>query len=158
MGKFSLLTWVRGIDIFGYPFSLNFRGDDSRKSLLGAMLTLFVHGFTITVALVKAAEITSMADPEITVYDRTFSQAEMEEFAVEGQTFADFGFNLGMSFTATNWVDGWEPAFPPEMGRLVARHMRDRKGVENDFEEIDLVNCLDAIEDFEGLTESVQEL
>ena len=72
-GKFSLVKWVRGLDIFGYPFSLNFRGDDSRKSLLGAMLTLFVHSFTIAIALVKLTEISQMNDPEITVYDRTFS-------------------------------------------------------------------------------------
>ena len=83
MGKFSVLSWVRSLDIFGYPFSLNFRGDDSRKSLLGALLTLFVHSFTIAVSLVKVAEITTMNDPEITVYDRSFSQEETEDFVAQ---------------------------------------------------------------------------
>ena len=53
------------IDIFGHKPGLNYRGQETHNTLLGAFFTLIVYVLTIVIMVQKVAEIFLMQDPSI---------------------------------------------------------------------------------------------
>ena len=77
--KFSLIALVRGLDIFGHPITVNFRGSQTHKSILGALCTLTVYAITIAIATTKLTEIKDMNDPQITAFTKPLTEAERSD-------------------------------------------------------------------------------
>ena len=52
--RFNFLEKVRGLDMYGIPFSLQYNGEDKYKSLPGAFISLIVLVFCIIYGTQKA--------------------------------------------------------------------------------------------------------
>lgn len=68
--RVSILGKLRQADIFGHPITLSYKGSEAHKTLLGALISIFV--FLATLILMAAAfqEVALMEDPRIQIYSR----------------------------------------------------------------------------------------
>ena len=44
---------VKSIDVYGQPFTVNFKGSETHKTYVGAFFTLLTYGFLIFYAVVR---------------------------------------------------------------------------------------------------------
>ena len=63
-----MMSYLRSYDSFGEPVSLNYKGDSSYKTLLGAVMTLCLNTFLLVYAADKLLALVKYQDPSVTQY------------------------------------------------------------------------------------------
>ena len=61
----SITSYLRSYDSFGEPVSLNYKGDSSYKTLLGAVLTLCLNTFLLVYAADQLLALVKYQDPTV---------------------------------------------------------------------------------------------
>ena len=67
----NLGEWVKGLDIFGHPITVFYKGDSTYKTKLGALCTLSVYFLTLLYAMAKLTEMVGMYDPDVIIFTKT---------------------------------------------------------------------------------------
>jgi len=62
----SLLRKFIGLDMYGYPIGVNYKGESAFKTKLGAVLTMLTYAAVLTYSLVKFNRLVHRDRPEIT--------------------------------------------------------------------------------------------
>ena len=76
----SLKAFVTSLDAFGEPISINYKGDSTYKTCLGAIFTIGLKSFVLFYALAQLVALFQFKDPEITQYDVYEPRTEDVEF------------------------------------------------------------------------------
>ena len=58
--------FLKAQDVFGEPVTLNYNGESSYKTLLGALVTLILKSFILVFATTEIIGLISYKDPKIT--------------------------------------------------------------------------------------------
>ena len=89
----SLTSYIRSFDSFGEPVSLNYKGDSSYKTLLGAILTLCLNTFLLVYAADQLLALVKYQDPTVTQY--TIYEPRNENDAINlGETKGSIVFGI----------------------------------------------------------------
>ncbi len=64
----SILSYIVSVDSFGEPISVNYKGDSSYKTLIGALATIVLKTFVLVYASIQLIGLFEYADPDITQY------------------------------------------------------------------------------------------
>ena len=64
----SVRNHIVSLDSFGEPISVNYKGDTSYKTCLGALATIALKTFLLIFASVKLLELAEYKNPEISQY------------------------------------------------------------------------------------------
>ena len=67
----NLGEWVKGIDIFGHPVTVFYKGDNTYKTKLGVLCTLTVYFLTFFYSVSKFTEMVVMNDPDVLIFTKT---------------------------------------------------------------------------------------
>ena len=60
------MAFVTSFDAFGEPVSINYKGDSTYKTCLGALFTICLKSFVLVFALTQLVALFQFKDPEIT--------------------------------------------------------------------------------------------
>ena len=74
---FKFINYLISLDAFGEPVTLNYRGDSSFKTGVGAFFTIVLRIFIFTYGLFELIKVLQYEDPQIsqyTIYDKRNSQ------------------------------------------------------------------------------------
>ena len=127
MGKLSNILMSR--DRLGHPISVNYKGEDTHKTKIGALLSIGIQVMVIIFLIQRTIALVEMSDPTIVNQTRPIYEAEAEEF---GQLeLEDYHFNFGVFFTDRH---GDPLEIPPEVGRVIQdRRARGERDVESNI-------------------------
>ena len=95
----SIYRFLLSFDAFGEPISVNYKGEKSYKTGLGALFTIAIKGFLLLYLTLAFLELTGYKDPKIiqyTVYDPRVSGDEINL----GESHGAFMFGLQDKNTA----------------------------------------------------------
>lgn len=62
----SVKEFVTSFDVFGEPITINYKGDATFKTCLGAVATIGLKVFVLVFAATQLLALTQFKDPEIT--------------------------------------------------------------------------------------------
>lgn len=125
--RFSIKRFVRGLDDFGHPIQVNYKGEETFQSLLGSVLTIVVQVLTVINIVRAIKEITLMQEPQIESYEVPISvEEQMQNKSV---SFAEMQFYFGVIVTVESDAGDQSSRIPPELGELKA-FMRNRASKE----------------------------
>ena len=117
MGNF--LGNLKSRDKFGHSLEVNYKGERSFKTFLGAVITTLIQFLVLTFFLLKIIALVTMSNPNITSYERPMYLEEVTDF--DKMYFKDYDFNMGFAIKrelgegeGTRQVD-----IPVEFGRFV---------------------------------------
>ena len=78
-------------DAFGEPISVNYKGETSHKTAVGALFTLAIKSFLLIFAFQQILTLTSYDDAAITQYSVLSSRTQGDSFNM-GTSKANVGF------------------------------------------------------------------
>ena len=94
MGKLSSILMSR--DRLGHPISVNYKGEDTHKTKIGAFLSIGIQVMVVIFMIQRIIALVEMTDPTIVNQTRPIYEEEAEEF---GQLeLEDYHFNFGVFF------------------------------------------------------------
>ena len=62
----SLIQWFRSFDNFGEPISVNYKGDTTYKTSVGALFSLLLRIFILGFGIFTLLDVVGYQDPQIT--------------------------------------------------------------------------------------------
>ena len=74
---FNFIKYLTSLDAFGEPVTLNFKGESSFKTSVGAFFTIILRAFILSYGLIMLIGVLQYEDPQIaqyTIYDKRNSQ------------------------------------------------------------------------------------
>ena len=83
-----------GRDILGHSISINYRGNTSYNTYLGALLTIGVQMLVLVQLVQKSIDLYSMEDPNVTIMSRPIYEEESNQL----YNFKDHRFDVGVAF------------------------------------------------------------
>ena len=66
--KVSFSNLLKSIDSFGHPIQVNYKGEETFKSLVGGVLSLLSLALTLVLVLKAVNEIVAMEEPTLTEF------------------------------------------------------------------------------------------
>ena len=82
-----------GRDILGHSISINYRGNTSYNTYLGALLTIGVQMLVLVQLVQKSIDLYSMEDPNVTIMSRPIYEEESSQV----YNFKDHKFDVGVA-------------------------------------------------------------
>lgn len=71
--------FLKGLDSFGYPISVNYKGEESYNSVLGGIFSVIVLCFTMIQVVMAVKELYLMEDPELAEYRQPITVTDRED-------------------------------------------------------------------------------
>ena len=84
------------LDHLGHKFSLNYKGEETYQTKLGALLTIASTVLVGILFVLKATEVIEMKDPTVQVYSRSIYKKEVD--SLSEINLGDNHFNFGVQF------------------------------------------------------------
>ena len=139
--RFSIKRFVRGLDDFGHPIRVNYKGEETFQSHIGGFLTIVVQVLTVINIVRAIKEITLMQDPQIESYKVQISvEEQMQNKSV---SFAEMQYYFGVIVNVQSDAGDRSSRIPPELGELKAlMRVRASKQVEKN---LTLKDCWDVV-------------
>ena len=97
---FSLGSFLLRWDRLGHPFALNYKGETSHQTRLGAFLSIGISLLVLIILLQKTIELVNMTDPNVQLNSRSIFQEEVEEAGLV--SLDDYKFNIGIVYMELN--------------------------------------------------------
>ena len=66
--KFSLIKSVQGLDDFGHPIGVTYKGEETFQSFIGGLCTIILKFLTSLIILKSISEVIYMEEPQIDSY------------------------------------------------------------------------------------------
>ena len=89
----SVRNYLVSLDSFGEPISVNYKGETSFKTCLGALATIALKTFVLIYASVMLLELAEYKDPDITQYTVYEPRTDGEEINF-GEGLGTLGFSF----------------------------------------------------------------
>ena len=102
----GIINFLTSFDVFGEPISLNYKGDKSFKTFIGAFFTIMIKTFLMVYAGQQLLKLFSYDDPTIQIVSHTefltylnvqftkYSRRPVNETVNVGKNFGDLAFAL----------------------------------------------------------------
>lgn len=113
--RFSFIRLLRGLDDYGHPIRLSYKGEETFQTLGGSILSITVQGLTLAMIITAFTEVFRMQEPKITQYLRPLQAQDRKE--IGEVKFADYGYTMGV-FLAFDELD--PKPIPKEIGTIAA--------------------------------------
>ena len=88
------------LDHLGHKFSLNYKGEETYQTLIGALLTIVSMVLVGILLVLKATEVIDMKDPTVQVYSRSIYKKEVD--SLNEINLGEHHFNFGVQFHYSN--------------------------------------------------------
>ena len=141
--RLGFLRLLRGLDDYGHPIKVTYRGEETYQTLCGSLFSLIVLGFTMAIGISALIEVFSMEEPTITQYLKPLQDSHRAE--IGKVNFADYGYNVGVRLEwITPKLDPFSNPFvshPWDFVQLKAWNIK----VDEGKVEIPLVDCMEVI-------------
>ena len=112
----GLLGFLKGRDILGHRFNINYKGKDSYTTSIGTLFSIVIDLMALIKCVSSFICLIEMTDPMIQSYRRAMYPAEIEDYGV--QNLQDNFFSLGL---ITIDKSGNKVHLPERIGRFVAK-------------------------------------
>ena len=89
----GFITFLRSFDVFGAPVSLNYKGETTFKTFIGALFSIAIKIFLIIYASNQLLTLFSYGDPSIQIFTKYTHRPKSEEINL-GRSFGDLCFAL----------------------------------------------------------------
>ena len=84
----GFITFLRSFDVFGAPVSLNYNGETTFKTFIGALFSIAIKIFLIIYASNQLLTLFSYGDPSIQIFTKYSLRPKSEEINI-GRNFGD---------------------------------------------------------------------
>ena len=91
----SVASYLQSRDKFGHPFSVNYKGKKTFKTLFGAAITTIIQVLVLVIFLLKIMALMTMSNADIISYERPIYIDEITE--LDNMYMKDFNFNFGIA-------------------------------------------------------------
>ena len=76
----KISSWFTGLDKFGHPITVFFKGGDVYQTKLGALLSICVYALVLGYLGLNLLSLVDMSDPNITIIRKNLTRRQLEEF------------------------------------------------------------------------------
>ena len=111
----SFLKFFLSRDMLGHPITINYMGEDTYKTKMGASLSIVVQVMVLIFLTMKIIALIEMSDPQTSIQERPIYESELDEYGAINLN--EQRFNLGVYFQDP--IDSQYIQIPPEVGRIV---------------------------------------
>ena len=119
-----------GLDSYGTPVTVNYRGDDTYKTRTGALLSIITGSLLLIFGIEKAIQLTMRNNPQITITTEVIDYANDETpFDLHKEDFSV------VAETQIETENGMIYDMPEDIGRLVVFQLNQHSSVKGDDRE-----------------------
>ena len=76
----GFLKFILARDVLGHPITINYKGEDTYKTKVGAFLSIGVQVMVLIFLAMKVIALIDMSDPNILIQDRPIYKEEVNDF------------------------------------------------------------------------------
>ena len=76
----GFLKFILARDVLGHPITINYKGEDTYKTKIGAFLSIGVQVMVLIFLAMKVIALIEMSDPNILIQDRPIYKEEVNDF------------------------------------------------------------------------------
>ena len=76
----GFLKFFLARDMLGHPITINYKGEDTYKTNIGAFLSIGVQVMVLIFLAMKVIALIEMSDPNILIQDRPIYKEEVNDF------------------------------------------------------------------------------
>ena len=114
----GFVKFLRSRDFLGHPHTINFKGEPTFTTKLGATFSIAIQIFVLIYLAEKCVSFIQMSDPSILQYSRPIYQEEDQEFGAIN--LDEYRFNFGLVFLE-DFTDE-AVALPEGLGRVQTKN------------------------------------
>ena len=92
----GFLKFFLARDMLGHPITINYKGEDTYKTKIGAFLSIGVQVMVLIFLTMKMIALIDMSDPYISIQDRPIYKEEVIDF--KDINLDEHRFNFGVYF------------------------------------------------------------
>jgi hypothetical protein len=93
MGISKVSNWFKSLDLYGQTFDLNYRGEETYKTLHGACFSIFIGIIVLNYTANNVIRMTTRSDPTVFVHSEPIPFDSKRLLDIN---FEEFHFNVGV--------------------------------------------------------------
>ena len=112
-----MLGFIKGMDLFGGSIGVNYKGEDTYKTIAGGILTFLATVLVLFYAVVQAEQLITRSSPQISVTH------QFEDYATSTEAYNlsenELGVIIQFQVFSDNGVQSFD-SIDPKYGRIAA--------------------------------------